>query len=346
MLYISRRIGRNKFGIVDTDDYTEEVVDKYELAKLIELGIEVKGIKLLETHRRHGQPCYRVSINVYQDAKYASASQAKMHALLGVTVNTSGTDITGISFSRERVADNVNVRLSDYGNKLADSVFFGAAYSSTPVVTLVLDDKIRVTQKALDRAFSTGFRFDIRGVTNKRAANSVYGQWLTCGSASGKLLDWIIDNPERQMYYEGLGVVIRNYEPSKTYVPSAAVNAFVSSYFQEEFENLAKSDFQYKCDKSARLSLSGYMRRTRSEVRDFWNGNELTYERVRALDEETTQTLTAICAISTCNVRSCNRLSMYLKYFTPTPEIKSAYVTLCVRANRWLIELGRSMRYV
>ena len=90
MLYISRCVGREKWGVVDTDDYVETIVDRKQLyeACLVD-GLDIKGV-VLGSGRvagRYGpavRGTYIRSIEVYQNPEFLTRSQAKAALLYGV----------------------------------------------------------------------------------------------------------------------------------------------------------------------------------------------------------------------------------------------------------------------
>lgn len=340
MLYISRRVGGSKYAIVDTDDNTEEVISLRDLGQILDLGLEVKGVEVIETFRRNGQDRIRVKIDVYQNAAYATTRQAKLNVLKGVEIKTSGNIVTSISLRDKELAADTVIRLSDFGSECADCIFVRSGFRNTPTLTVILDDKIKLKSKSLDMACYAGIHFDLTEVTNPKVVQYAYHEWLS-GHGSLTLAQYITDNKERYEYWEAVGVVTRASNPTKKMF-SDELSAAVAARFMDEFERLASSNFQFASTKDARYAGKRHAQAVKKE-KAFWFSDDVSYSEVMSKSGIIFHT---ISTTTTCNKAFISHFNAYIGYFTPVDEVKRLFMKLCIRYNRWIYNYGREMYWI
>lgn len=167
------------YGVVDTDDGIESIVDYSDLCDIIrDFGFDIKGvytktinINVCETHLFLD---YAVP---YQPLNDVTQLQAKTSMLTKVRITTWRDMITNIKFDEDACSCRASIRLSDFGNKVADYVFNNTMPVRKHAVTLVLDNRLDFTKWS----FSSGLRgypgvevqgvvYDIRELSDDKAA--------------------------------------------------------------------------------------------------------------------------------------------------------------------------------
>lgn len=215
MLFVSKRLGSCDYAVFDTDDGVEEVINYDGLNSVIgEYGIDISGVHVHRIDKPGaGQWDFWIDkISVFQPAETLSKEQLKLKMLLNVTMSMFGDCITGILWDAWQIIDPVTIRLSDYGKSCSSRLLSGNETACCHVVTIVLDDKIKLDPDAfvlepadlgmienLGRK-SYGVVLDLREMTDLEAVRSVY--WAVY--STGFLFDWgtlsdsVIDLPERK----------------------------------------------------------------------------------------------------------------------------------------------------
>ena len=149
MLYISRYIGKHRYGVYDTDDGVEEEVSKQDLTKVACIfGIDIEGIVYKRTTIMGGMRIID-TVSPYQSVDSVSSLQTKTLMLYGVDIKTWKNMITSVRYDVGRVTAPVDIRLSDFGSVVADRILFGNSESSCGKVTLILDDKLQYSEYSL-----------------------------------------------------------------------------------------------------------------------------------------------------------------------------------------------------
>ena len=180
MLFVSRRVGYDKFGVVDSDDGVEEVVGYGVLLKVVDLGIDVKGIDLFDN--RFAQSAL-FAVKPYQLPETVTPLQTKTSMLRHVDVIVYKSSIVGIVTHPWDIQSPVSLRLSDFGTHCAEGFLRDNEKIGKHKVTLILDDNIYLDDLSLslasnDSGFSlgvegAGFVFDLREVTSARTIDMV-----------------------------------------------------------------------------------------------------------------------------------------------------------------------------
>lgn len=165
MLYISRRVWPDKFCVIDTDDGAEDIVSFDELDEIAtKYNITIKGAPLLVK----GLP-FLGDVAPYQIPDEATPMQLKFRMMYGIEVTTHRGVVTNIKVPLG-LSQQVVIRLSDFGSSCADCILFGGQFFVTQMMTIVLDNKIALSDNTFciqDDVLSLGapgwgFNFDLR----------------------------------------------------------------------------------------------------------------------------------------------------------------------------------------
>lgn len=152
MLYISRRIGANKVGVVDTDDGVEQIISLYQFGSSMYKKLGVRGCTFTGGYQSGA------IVLPYQPDETRSPVQLKARLLTGVDIKVYNDIVTNINLSTV-LNPPVTIRLSDFGSKCSDCLLFGNGENiGRHIITLVFDDKISVGEDV--------FRHDIDVVSN------------------------------------------------------------------------------------------------------------------------------------------------------------------------------------
>lgn len=144
MLYVSRYVSRDTYGIVDTDDGQEEIVSEEELEGICcDLCLPVLGVTVYS-----GAACrYVESILPYQPSWTLTQLQIKTKVLRGVEVCTYQDMVTNVRWNNADIVAPVRIRLSDFGDLCGACILSGNTHARLHKITLVLDDNITFGSK-------------------------------------------------------------------------------------------------------------------------------------------------------------------------------------------------------
>lgn len=210
MLFISRCILRDQdlslmdsqkdrnlaFGVVDTDDGVETVVNFPELEKIYKQNRTLK-IEGIQTSGR-----LITDVEPYQVLSTKSALQTKLAVMFNIQTTMYKDVLTSICWDRHSATKSVKIRLSQLCSECADSIFWRPDICSRHIVTLIFDDKITFTKQSFAPfAIFTGgigvegfgVLYDLRELHNDILAGYVYNNVIE----SGAKLDSILDLPSR-----------------------------------------------------------------------------------------------------------------------------------------------------
>lgn len=201
MLYVSRHFGMHFYGVVDTDDDTEEIVTRSRLVQCVEEdGLTIRGADLIAGGKRVGEtrPCQVLS--------EMTQLQIKTDLMKFTEVKTFKTYITSIHWRHKEINTPVTIRLSDFGSKCADCILWENDVCKRHVITLVLDDKVEYSDQVFRRDESInilgphglGVVFDMRDVHNPETAEWLYKHLHH--QDGFRCLDYIIDSDSRKKY--------------------------------------------------------------------------------------------------------------------------------------------------
>lgn len=203
MLFISRIAGLGIYGVVDTDDGVEEVVDEVALWEAkSQLGLDIRGVSEVDETTVIALP--------YQDTSTMTLLQTKTSVLHKVDVKVYNGYITSIIW--HEITEPVYLRLSDFGDRCESCILYGNKAPGWVNMFLILDDKIKsISEHTFTiEGWSTavgkdgrGVSIDVRECTNEVLVDMVYRSLMY---RSGwklrfvplELFDSIIDNPVRK----------------------------------------------------------------------------------------------------------------------------------------------------
>lgn len=174
MLYVSRYIGRNKLGVVDTDDGVE---DEFPVNVISDIEMQY-GFSIAGSENRN------LSYAPYQLPSETHPLQAKLLMAYGIGTVIYKGKLSAFFWSQK--ADNgvVNIRVSDLVTGFHDFVFRDNLYGSDTQVRFIFDDKVEpvgpfsliplIGRQVVDNVNSIPVSFDLREVTNLELVSSVY----------------------------------------------------------------------------------------------------------------------------------------------------------------------------
>lgn len=331
MLYVSRMLSRSQVCVVDTDDGVEEILNGGELVRCLrDYGLEIKGVTL---HNKNGR--FSVTATPCQPDDTISTFQVKQKLLRGVDVKVSGDIITSIQWT-DSVPQPVSVRLSDFGTKCADYLFWWEGLCTNEKLTLIFDDKMSATSKSLKFLSVLRVKVDLREVTNDKLARLIYKAFGE--SYKGRYLSgtdypfYIIDNEERLKFWQAV------YSLNHSVIGVASVAKLceypgvaerIYKEFGTEFRALAKCPFTLVHTHDSHFRCRSYIRNI-LDVADETDYTTLFYHCFP-------QVLNILEAHSTLKKDSIVRFRNYLHYFSNIPDdMKEAFATLCFTANDYL----------
>lgn len=179
MLYVSRLVGYTHLGVVDTKTGREEIYDRETIANAItKRNTFIEGATV---EKRFG--VYDVaSVPIpYQLPETVTPLQVKMNMVGGIDIRVYNGIISRFLIRTEEIKTPVRVRLSDFGDSVADYVLFGNQAAYNQVMEVILDDKIKsVTSKSFRvdvgvlSAASLGVVFDLRELSDDSIAENIY----------------------------------------------------------------------------------------------------------------------------------------------------------------------------
>lgn len=203
MLYVSRFINSDSYGIVDTDDDVEEIVTQNELMSFVmDYGLRIAGIATRTAEFSFGNIDYVDKIVIHQHPSFTKPIQAKVSLIYHTDIKLYKSMITSIIWDASQIKEQVSIRLSDFGDFVADRVLLGNKWNKKPSITLILDDKIKVTEKSFDAGvygtYDYGVCFDLRELSDDLMARSVYKNVLG-PERNRQGFKYIIDSEERML---------------------------------------------------------------------------------------------------------------------------------------------------
>lgn len=190
----------HKFGIVDTDDDVEEIVDWNLLYYIcFDLCLDIRGI----TYYDENGIKFIDTITPQQVRGTMTQLQTKTLALKSVRVVTYKDCVSAIVWDFDDLRSTVSIRLSEFGKACSDSLLLYRHNSLSNRLILVLDDNIDFSETSfVTREYSEfsslGVVFDIREVHRIEKAELVYECVRNCGLFDSlPASEVIIDNSPR-----------------------------------------------------------------------------------------------------------------------------------------------------
>ena len=158
MLFVSRRLPSQCFGVVDTDDGVETIVPIDELGSIVgDFGIDVKGVSI-DTFPNGTK--YVCEVLIQQDPTKVTAQQAKFRTLYDTKVLVYNGELVGINVG-EKAKYPISINVSSFANKISSLTQFWWDDDSRVDVGLVLviDDSVEITGGILPVGEIYGLKF-------------------------------------------------------------------------------------------------------------------------------------------------------------------------------------------
>ena len=204
MLYISRFAGRYCYGVVDTDDGTEEVVAGYDITNAVSnLGLSILGVDI--DPQSTLKPTVD-SILPYHDVTRMTPLQVKTNLLQHVEVFVFGDIIANVRFRADEITVPSIIRLSDFGKVCGDRMLYGNRPSGAHKITLILDDKLSFSKHTFLKPTGSlgksglGVVLDMREMHDDGEAKAVYKSIMS-GPGTLEMMDSIIDDRGRKEWF-------------------------------------------------------------------------------------------------------------------------------------------------
>lgn len=350
MLYISRYIGQFKYGVVDTDDGIETVVQHKDLVEyVLDDGVEIKGV-VIDYQVVKGKPqAYVKCVDVYQDVSELSRAQTKAKVLQGIDIRTYGDKITSITVNKSQFTDRA-IRLSDYGKSCGEYIFKMMAYFKPGSVTFILDDKIEIVGKSFKDFVAHGIRVDMREVNNRKTVEYICKEIANSNRVLGKMDLIVIDSPTRVDYYIGVSALNRpsNASPEITNIMeivgnSEVVNKMITKKYRAEFVSISKANF-HGIENGRWATFSKEFARWLSAPAQQFLLQCDDYDALR--QTMFVDVFKVLRECSTCNKSVSLRFENYIKYFDVSEEVKVAFVRLCHGVGKWILRYAKEQSWI
>lgn len=213
MFFISRCFPGNKYGVVDTDDWSEDIVTWAELnVAVLTHGIRIYGAEVESPD--DPDAIFIKFVTPYQHSRFYTNKQAKTKTLIGIDVGTYGDEITYIVADGQVTKDGTRIRPSEFGKRMGwyASVWWKNRQVSKKYV-IVLDDGIEMIGETPPEIFTSGVLWDISQVTNEAVIRSVYSELM-----SDDLLDidewsqYVIDKERRVRFWQCYSLIYKGVD--------------------------------------------------------------------------------------------------------------------------------------
>lgn len=358
MLYISRQVTSRKYIVVDTDDNSETYVTIADLNRYcITLGMQIEGVEIRLYRDGSGRCHYYInSVTPRQSSTYSTGAMARTKVFTGVEVRVYNNHVTGVTGSLNEIKPNTIIRLSDFGNECDKYIFKSFPFADDRagvMLTVMLDDKIKLNAVSLDSCFRKHIALDMREVKNKKSKKDLIKyiciELLKNRYDAMKWLDkgyivtddtWLIDYLRAELVLEhGIDVYVKNGFScvDEILTDAEGTEKLISKLHRYEFLSIAKSSFAFYDSLLYSDFVTAFVHWSRTP-----NGKSLlerrdynTYVEYPRLSEA----FVVLKRFSRCNYRVLDRFRNYSLYFKPTEEIKQAYVDLVYRTWKEVLRL-------
>lgn len=331
MLYISRCIGKTKYGVVDTEDEVEEVVTQEELADIVRLGIVIEGAVI---SCKSGKLPELVEAFPYCVHEHNSTTLMKLRILYGIDIHVRGNIITMLGRDDRVVKEGFRIRLSDYGRVLGNHFLFDPSFGMHhKTVILELDDKLALMEDAFNFASKAYVKLDITNVDEQTVVDAVYHEhWRN--SSHLPIEDLIIDKPERMEYYRVLEFLKGRPDAVVPTCPQSVKDKFTEK-FRPEIMRMSEYTKNITCiagqvERDFVSSCVAFM----DIVARYLDGDVKEFDEIRIINPETV--FTFLGSWTTCSVHSAALIARYILYLDPPEDIKRAYEGLFCRLCDWV----------
>lgn len=341
MLYLSRRVGMDKWGVVDTDDDVEEVVAGSVVGDaVLNHNIQIRGAELVDTP--NGKFIKRYT--VYQDMRYCTQLQARTKTLLGIDVRVYKDEIVHISVDGKIAKAGTRLRLSDFGHSMSWHAQIRLSdLNAEETIVLVLDDTVKMLYTDMMLVTMSSIRWDISECTDEEFVAAVYNNLMTTNllsiSAWGSFL---IDTEERTNLWIAAALVRRGQD-----VPRALQKKLfdlpywddicqkVGDMFKSDFARVANFEFKFsEIDMRKAVPIVQHYGVGPFSVQHYDKGGlRNAYLRVFQLLRNAT---------SSSIWFEFSRFENYLRYFDASVEVKQLFVDLCNRFVQYVQQYAES----
>lgn len=352
MLYISRYNNENSYCITDTDDGVETTVSRAYLERIVNrYDLHIEGVTLKELGVPKGKNRYFVSdVQVVQLDEFMTRQQSKLKVLNGVDLTINNDDIVALKWTVHRVKPGTQVRLSTFGKSCGKCLLRDCpTYSSwlLPIVTLVLDDSIKIDKRTFQGFHAHGVAIDVQEISSEKTLSCIYGCVANVADIVGRLDQFIIDKPERLDFQRGVLVLNRGlYGVTNVNEcldnPDEVAKKLTDKYLPE-FKQLSIATYYPQGGRewatvAERVIIWLHFPQT---VEVLESNNPVSYLRAEFMD-----IFDAMIEVSTCDKMALKRFSNYIKFFGLTKEVEEVFMRFCQRAGKWLLEYGKTRKWI
>jgi hypothetical protein len=343
MLYISRKISNEKYGVVDTDDNVEEIVTFNELSHyVIDLGVEINGVRVSQTR---GLTPKKFISTVVPYAYTTDAKAVKLKVIKGVEISAHNGVIGKIIINRDAQSKSP-INLSDYGTKVENYAFSITGKPLEPI-TFIFDNNLNINSIAFSSIngypdIANYIHCDVRGITNEKVAKAVYmgcmhkTSWVS--SYEPESFGISDDNIARKDYYKAMTIIGKfDYELYKQNAkPVSFINKDdtckkVEKSLRTEFNALGNVEFS---EKYLNTKKNGEYVSMADLVRNY-SAAEVFNNRTLMKPEYMMGLINAALIITFQEATKLRKLQAFLMLFGPYESAGEAYKSYIKRLYRF-----------
>lgn len=333
MLYISRILNAQEYGVADTETGIEYPRSWADLMSMIVVqGWEIKGV---ETIIGVGGMTIK-SVSVWQNPADYSIRQTKMKTIFGIDVRTYKDEITMIIADPFVAKQDFVLKLSDFGSKLSYGIVIRWLNNlSHRDIILKLDDSIEFAEKM--PCFSIpGFIWDLRDVTREDLTDMIYRDFINTGVIDKRYRrSYVVDTPERDNFWHCIASLdlsdIHTQDIKMALLNcrnSTGVAKKIDELYGESFSHIAMLEVEtYKAGVDAMNQLISMVRRVKQKYNRMFKLEDYMYLRASFIGIFSFLKLTSNYIYINV-MRFCN----YIMYYDVTDYGKQLYVELCNNA--------------
>jgi len=339
MLFVSRRLPSQCFGVVDTDDGVETIVPIDELGSIVsDFGIDVKGVSI-DTFPNGTK--YVCEVLIQQDPTKITAQQAKFRTLYDTKVIVYNGELVGIHVG-EKAKYPISINVSSFANKISSlTQFWWDDDSRVDVgIVLVFDDSVEITGGILPVGEIYGLKFDISGITDSGVANSFYHKMLEeADDMYSEIREYIEDREDRFDIWTCISLLSVLLYDSKDI--DAIARKYGKGFISQRIEELLIDEFE----RLRGIELSG------SQVKRISTSpySELTFNTMmmrsifsRARQSKSFEFLKKyfwdffdlLLVLDGLDIPAIRRFMQYVKYLDCSERVQRIYIEVCNKLAR------------
>lgn len=349
MLYISRCLSADSWGVVDTDDYTETRCTMSDLVEAcVHHGLDIKGVVLdsASVVDKSGEVFvtkFVKKIDVYQNPSFLKTSQVKSEFLKGISIKTSGTEIVSITAANMKENTFETIRLSDYGTRCANYILKGLVLPRDSRLVIVIDDKIKLSRFTFcGIADIPSVLLDLVELNNEKTRENLYTtnsfrQWYD------DFKFFIADRQETFDFYLGVGLLIKGVEKDefkygigKLVSNPVEVCAKLDDRFGSMFMGVLECEVNPTDTTLLNHKLFGYL--SRNVVRDFMKKVENGEPLLQFCTQWSSCIVDILADAGVVKKSHLRMLTNYVLYFDVAEKYKEGIVDLCKRTVKWVFD--------